>query len=96
MDAPPSENGVVAVYRMALSKHQSRLSARKADLEKTLKNGVLQEKLMAALDHSRILAERDLNHAGLNCPPQWMSALAAIEQGGNAAELAKALVEPRN
>lgn len=88
--------GVAAVHRMALSKHKARLVARKADLEKTLKNGVLQEKLLAAVEQSRHLAERDLNHAGLNPPPNWMSALMAVEQGGDPVELAKALNEVRS
>lgn len=97
-ETPSSDQpaGLENLYRLVLTNHANRIDARETELRKTLKNGVLTEKLANAKDWSRGLVDRDLNKAGVNAPPGWMSAVNAMENGGNAADLARALVEVRN
>lgn len=83
--------GATSTYSLILASHQKRLTARFADLQKKLKNGVLQEKMEHAKEWSRNLTSQQLQTAGLNPPPNWMAALDASENGGDAKKIAQSL-----
>jgi HK97 family phage portal protein len=87
----PEMSGATAAYAVILASHQKRLNARFADLQKKLKNGVLQEKMEGAVEWSRTLTSQQLQTAGLNPPPNWMLALQSAEKGGDIKEIAKGL-----
>jgi HK97 family phage portal protein len=92
----PNAGGVAAAYQLILAKHQGRLKGRYEELARTLKNGVLEEKMGHARDWSRVQTDKELQTAGLNPPPGWLQAIDAAEQGGDPTALARALVEERN
>jgi HK97 family phage portal protein len=95
-DPSTVNQGLAALHQLILGKHKARIDGREQELKKTLKNGVLAEKIAHAKDWSRGLAEQEFIKAGVAPPAGWNSALDAVEAGGDPAALAKALNEVKN